>query len=115
MLGYSVLAEDFRLTYNSVLEKRVPYKLKIKCEISVSIAVCTNQRNLNYSPSRHFEDFAFLLTDPLYSFEVASGDSGLPLLGNIHNECVHIQLPPFLAYLQDTCTRFSSRSYQCKS
>lgn len=43
MLGYSVLAEDFRLTYNSMLKKRVPYKLKIKCEISVSIAVCTNQ------------------------------------------------------------------------
>lgn len=43
-------------------------------------------------------DFIFLLTDPLYSFEVASGDSGLPLWGNMHNECVHIQLPPFLAY-----------------
>lgn len=79
MLGYSVLAEDFILPYNSMLEKRVPYKLKIKCEISVSIAVCTNQGNLNYSPLRHVGDCAFLLTDPLYSFEVASGDSGLPL------------------------------------
>lgn len=111
----SVVAEDFRLGYNSVLEKRVPYELKIKCEISVSIAVCTNQRNLNYCPSRHLVDFIFLLTDPLYSFEVASGDRGLPLWGNTHNECVRIQLPPFLAYLQDTCTRFSSRSYQSKS
>lgn len=111
----NVLAEDFRLGYNSVLEKRAPYKLKIKCEISVSIAVCTNQQNLNYSPSRHLVDFIFLLTDPLYPFEVASRDSGLPLWGNMHNEYVHIQLPPFLAYLQDTCTILSSRSYQCKS
>lgn len=98
-----------------MLEKGVPYKLKIKCEIFVSIAVCTNEGSLNYSPLRHVEDFAFLLTDPLYSFEVAKGDSGLPLWGNMDNECVHTQLPPFLAYLQDACTRFCSRLYHCKS
>lgn len=110
MLGYSILAEDFRLAYNSMLEKRVLYQVKIEHEISVSFAVCTNQGNLNYSPLRHLEDSAFLLTDPLYSFEVASRDSGLPLWGNMHKEHVHIQLPPFLAYLQDTCTRFLYRS-----